>query len=61
MAIAAKKRAMELAKRKAITARLAQSKQGKETQAAAVAGRQGIKKQQATKHSQKRWKKKPKI
>ena len=56
MAIAAKRRAMELSKRKAIAARLAQSKQGKETQAAAVAGRQGIKKQQATKHSQKRWK-----
>ena len=56
MAIAAKKRAMELAKRKAITARLAQSRQGKETQAAAVAGRQGVRKQQATKFSQKRWK-----
>ena len=56
MAIAAKKRAMELAKRKAITARLAQSRQSKETQAAAVAGRQGVRKQQATKFSQKRWK-----
>ena len=56
MAIAAKRRAMELAKRKAIAARLAQSRQGKETQAAAVAGRQGVRKQQATKFSQKRWK-----
>ena len=55
MVIAKKRRDMELKKRKAISARLAQSKQGKETQAAAVAGRQGIRKQQATKHSQKRW------
>ena len=54
--IAKKKRAMELAKRKSISDRLAQSKQGHETQAAAVAGRQGVRKQQATKHSQKRWK-----
>ena len=56
MVIAKKKRAMELAKRKAIAARLTQSKQGQETQAAAVAGRQGVRKQQATKFSQKRWK-----
>jgi len=55
LVIAKKRREMELAKRKSVAARLAQSKQGQETQAAAVAGRVGIRKAQATKHSQKRW------
>ena len=56
LVIAKKKRAADLAKRQAVAARIAQSRQGKEQETAAVAGRKGIRKQQATKHSQKRWK-----